>query len=72
MKALRLKAWKSEPVFEDVPVPEPGPGQVVVQVGAAGACHSDLHLMHDFEGGPALVAAVHARPRERRLGPRAR
>ena len=49
MKALRLKSWKSEPVLEDVPVPEPGPGEVLVQVGAAGACHSDLHLMHDFE-----------------------
>ncbi|WP_068111864.1 NAD(P)-dependent alcohol dehydrogenase [Nocardioides dokdonensis] len=49
MKALRLKSWKSEPVLENVPVPEPGPGEVLVQVGAAGACHSDLHLMHDFE-----------------------
>ncbi len=51
MKALRLKSWKSEPVLDDVPVPEPGAGEVVVQVGAAGACHSDLHLMHDFEPG---------------------
>lgn len=51
MKALRLKSWKSEPVLEDVPVPEPGPGEVLVQVGGAGACHSDLHLMHDFDAG---------------------
>ncbi len=51
MRALRLKSWKSEPVLEDLPVPEPGPGEVLVQVGAAGACHSDLHLMHDFEAG---------------------
>jgi propanol-preferring alcohol dehydrogenase len=28
-----------------VPVPEPGPGEVLVKVGGAGACHSDLHLM---------------------------
>jgi propanol-preferring alcohol dehydrogenase len=49
MKALRLNSWKSNAVLEDVPVPEPGPGEVLVQVGAAGACHSDLHLMHDFE-----------------------
>ena len=28
-----------------------GPGEVLVQVGGAGACHSDLHLMHDFEPG---------------------
>jgi len=26
--------------------PEPGPGEVLVKVGAAGACHSDLHVMH--------------------------
>jgi propanol-preferring alcohol dehydrogenase len=49
MKALRLTSWKSEAVLQEVPVPEPGPGEVLVQVGAAGACHSDLHLMNDFE-----------------------
>jgi propanol-preferring alcohol dehydrogenase len=26
-------------------VPEPGLGQVLVKVGRAGACHSDLHLL---------------------------
>jgi alcohol dehydrogenase, propanol-preferring len=26
-------------------VPEPGPGEVLVRVGGAGACHSDLHLL---------------------------
>jgi alcohol dehydrogenase, propanol-preferring len=31
--------------LREVPVPEPGPGQVLVKVGGAGACHSDLHLM---------------------------
>lgn len=51
MKALRLTAWKSEPTLEEVPDPIPGDGQVVIQVGGAGACHSDLHLMHDFEEG---------------------
>jgi len=51
MKALRLLEWKSEPVLTEVDEPVPGPGQVVVRIGGAGACHSDLHLMHDFEGG---------------------
>ena len=51
MKALRLPAWKHDPELVDVVDPEPGPGQVVVRIGAAGACHSDLHLMHDFEPG---------------------
>jgi propanol-preferring alcohol dehydrogenase len=49
MRALRLESWKSDPVLTEVPRPEPGRGEVLVQVGAAGACHSDLHLMHDFE-----------------------
>ncbi len=30
--------------FRDVPDPDPRPGQVVVKVGGAGLCHSDLHL----------------------------
>lgn len=51
MRALRLVGWKQEPQLVEVPVPEPGPGQVVVKIGGAGACHSDLHLMHDFEPG---------------------
>jgi propanol-preferring alcohol dehydrogenase len=44
-------SWKSEPQLVEVAPPVPGPGEVVVKVGGAGACHSDLHLMHDFEGG---------------------
>lgn len=51
MRALRLTEWKSEPVLVEVDDPEPGPGQVVIRVGGAGACHSDLHLMHDLEPG---------------------
>jgi alcohol dehydrogenase, propanol-preferring len=51
MQALQLTAWKSPPEMRELPDPEPGPGQVVVKVAAAGACHSDLHLIHDFEPG---------------------
>lgn len=51
MRALRLTAWKHDPELLEVPDPEPGPGQVVIRIGAAGACHSDLHLMHDFDAG---------------------
>lgn len=51
MTALRLTAWKREPELLEVPVPEPGPADVVIRVGGAGACHSDLHLMHDFDDG---------------------
>ena len=50
MRALRLMNWKSDPELVEVPKPTPGPGQVVIKVGGAGACHSDLHLMYDFDG----------------------
>jgi D-arabinose 1-dehydrogenase-like Zn-dependent alcohol dehydrogenase len=43
MRALQLAAWKSQPELREVRDPEPGPGQVVVRIAAAGACHSDLH-----------------------------
>jgi propanol-preferring alcohol dehydrogenase len=51
MKALRLTDWKTDPELVEVPKPTPGPGEVVVKIGGAGACHSDLHLMRDFEPG---------------------
>ena len=28
----------------DVPTPEPGDGEALVKISAAGVCHSDLHL----------------------------
>lgn len=46
MKAIRLTDWESPARVVDVPVPEPGPGEVLVRVAGAGLCHSDLHLMH--------------------------
>lgn len=52
MRALRLLSWQSEPVLQEVDRPSPGPGEVLVRIGGAGACHSDLHLMHDFRPGP--------------------
>jgi alcohol dehydrogenase, propanol-preferring len=45
MRAYQLTAWESQPELREVPVPEPGPGEVLIKVGGAGACHSDLHLM---------------------------
>ena len=45
MRAIQLPAWHSAAVLNDVPVPTAGPGQVVIKIAGAGACHSDLHLM---------------------------
>ena len=45
MRAFQFVQAQKPPELREVPVPEPGPGQVLVKVGGAGACHSDLHLM---------------------------
>jgi propanol-preferring alcohol dehydrogenase len=51
MRAVRFVDWKHDPEVIEVADPEPGPGQVRVRIGGAGACHSDVHLLHDFEAG---------------------
>ena len=51
MDALQLTGWKQRPEIREVAQPDPGPGEVLVKVGGAGACHSDLHLMNEFEPG---------------------
>jgi threonine dehydrogenase-like Zn-dependent dehydrogenase len=56
MKAL---VWRGGDLLalEDIPEPEPGPGEVVVQVMLAGICGSDLHAYrgHDTARTPPLV-----------------
>jgi alcohol dehydrogenase, propanol-preferring len=51
VQALRLTAFQHEPELLDVEEPRPGPGAVLVRIGGAGACHSDLHFIHDFPPG---------------------
>lgn len=45
MRALVLADWEQAPELRDVPVPEPGAGEVLIRIAGAGVCHSDLHLM---------------------------
>ena len=51
MRALQLIGFGKRAEFRDVAEPEAGPGEVLIRVGGAGACHSDLHLMDDFSEG---------------------
>jgi propanol-preferring alcohol dehydrogenase len=50
MLALQLTAWQHPPEPREVPVPKPAPGEVLIKVGGAGVCHSDLHLLEWPEG----------------------
>src|ERR1700677_3415437 len=45
MKAFQFVAAQKPPELREVPVPEPGAGQVLIKIGGAGACHSDLHIL---------------------------
>lgn len=51
---MRSIVYSKPEVFalEDVPLREPGPGEVVIDVDRAGVCGTDLHLHHG-EFGPA-------------------
>ncbi len=55
MQAVRLVDGKL--TIADVPVPEPGPGDALVRVDAAGVCHSDLHVARGEWAGvtPSLL-----------------
>lgn len=50
MKAFRLTRWGKPAELSETAVPSPGPGQVLIRIAGAGACHSDLHLMDWPEG----------------------
>ncbi|BBZ18673.1 zinc-binding dehydrogenase [Mycolicibacterium gadium] len=46
MRAQRFYADTKKFAVEAVPIPEPGPGEVLVKVAFCGICHSDLSLIN--------------------------
>jgi 2-desacetyl-2-hydroxyethyl bacteriochlorophyllide A dehydrogenase len=81
MKAAVLKQLKQPLVIEDVPRPDVGPDDVLVETHACGICRTDLHLQDGLAYVPALphipghepagvVAAVGARVRDVQVGQR--
>ncbi|WP_028654552.1 zinc-binding dehydrogenase [Nocardioides sp. J54] len=58
-----MKAWQftgpGEPlVLAEVPVPEPGAGEVLVEIRAAGLCHTDVGILDD----PGWLSQLAPRP----------
>ncbi|WP_454621939.1 alcohol dehydrogenase AdhP [Bradyrhizobium cenepequi] len=43
MKAAVVPAFGKPLKIEEVPIPTPGPGEVLVKINASGVCHTDLH-----------------------------
>jgi propanol-preferring alcohol dehydrogenase len=55
MKAAVVEKFGEPLVVREVPVPEAGPGQVLVEIIASGVCHTDLHAADgDWPVKPAL------------------
>jgi threonine dehydrogenase-like Zn-dependent dehydrogenase len=56
MRAQRFYADSKTIAVEDVPIPVPGPGEVLVKVAFCGICHSDLSLINGTS--PAQLPVV--------------
>ena len=55
MKAAVVHAFGEPLRLEEVKVPLPGPGQILVKIEAAGVCHTDLHAADgDWPVKPSL------------------
>jgi propanol-preferring alcohol dehydrogenase len=81
MHAMVLSAPNTPLKYQEVPVPPPGPEQVLIQVRACGVCRTDLHIVDGELTEPKLpliigheivgvVAAVGERVKKFHLGDR--
>jgi propanol-preferring alcohol dehydrogenase len=50
MRAVRFVGVGRSAEIADVPKPQPRSGEVLIRIGAAGVCHSDLHIMQEDLG----------------------
>ena len=66
MRAAVVHALGQPLTIEDVPVPTPGPGEVLVKLVASGVCHTDLHAA---EGDWPVLASGAGRAVVVRVGP---
>ena len=55
MKAAVVTEFQAPLEIQDLPIPEPGPGQVLVRMETSGLCHTDIHAAHgDWPVKPSL------------------
>ncbi len=54
MHAMRLHAARTQLRSDDLPVPVPGAGEVLVRVAACAVCRTDLHVVDGELADPAL------------------
>ncbi len=60
MRAMQLGATGSNLNQVEIPVPEPGPHQVLIKVNACGVCRTDLHVVdRELAGGKSPIIPGH-------------
>jgi propanol-preferring alcohol dehydrogenase len=60
MKAMQITAPRQALVLADLPVPRPGPGELLIEVHACGVCRTDLHVADgELAGGKLPVIPGH-------------
>src|SRR6266536_1693303 len=72
MRAAVVPALGAPLEIRELPVPEPGPGQVLVRIEASGLCHTDIHAARGdwpVTPTPPFVPGHEGVGRVERLGP---
>ncbi|HST82678.1 MAG TPA: alcohol dehydrogenase AdhP [Kineosporiaceae bacterium] len=82
MKAAVVTSFTAPLDVQDLPIPQPGTGQVLIRIQACGLCHTDIHAAHgDWpvkptppftpgHEGVGIVEALGADVTERQIGDR--
>ncbi|MCE7482099.1 MULTISPECIES: NAD(P)-dependent alcohol dehydrogenase [Microbacterium] len=55
MRAVVFEQWKTPPTLSEVDKPTPGPGEVLLKVAGAGACHSDVAVYADYDASMGMT-----------------
>src|SRR4051812_2083927 len=58
MRAMVLDAPKTPPRVAELPDPQPGPGQVLLEVHACGVCRTALHIVDGELDKPKLPLVI--------------
>jgi propanol-preferring alcohol dehydrogenase len=72
MRAAVVTDFTAPLEIQEVPVPEPGPGEVLVRIEASGLCHTDIHAAHGdwpVKPTPPFVPGHEGVGRIEKLGP---
>ncbi|OCK74306.1 GroES-like protein [Lepidopterella palustris CBS 459.81] len=59
MKAIQIKAYKTPYAVSEVPIPKPGPGQVLIKIAAGGFCHTDQMVLDGAFRSPLPYIGSH-------------